>query len=405
MKKNSLGDMNLAAERTAYLIAGYIQNTLTEKEHDELDNWINEDDHNMQLFEELTDEQNILVNMEWMDEAYVLQSFKALQEKGVFNLQTKKVYNKNWLPIAASVIILLGLFFIYKYTVTNKPITNERVIADTNALKPGGNFASLTLANGNIIDLSAAKIGAIVLDSGAHINKTGDGVLQYENFSNGSNGSNGSNAAAIHTLSTPAGGQYQITLADGTKVWLNAATVLKFPAAFIGNQREVTLIGEAYFEVAKNVNRPFKVLLADNARVEVTGTHFNINNYENETAQEVTLLEGGITVATNKGITKLEPGTQALINKEETKKLNLADAEEITGWKDGLFVFKDAPIESIMMQIERWYKAKIIYKTKSKQLFNATILRKEPLTKVLKLLELNGYVHFEIKNETIYVLP
>ena len=399
MKKNPFGDMNLAAERTAYLIAGYIQNTLTELEHEELDNWINEDDHNMQLFEELTDEQKLLSNMEWMDQAYVLQSFKALQEKGAFKLQPKKVYNKNWLPIAASVIILLGLFFIYKYTVTNKPISNELVIADTSVLKPGGNYASLTLANGNIIDLSVAKIGAIALDSGAHVNKIGDGILHYGNFSNSSN------AAAIHSLATPAGGQYQITLADGTKVWLNAATVLKFPAAFTGKEREVTLVGEAYFEVAKNVTMPFKVLLANNARVEVTGTHFNINNYENETAQEVTLLEGGVTVATNKGITKLEPGTQALITKEETKKLKVPDAEEITGWKDGLFVFKDAPIESIMMQIERWYNAKIIYKTKSKQLFNATILRKEPLTKVLKLLELNGYVHFEIKNETIYVLP
>ena len=399
MKKNSLGDINLAAEHTAYLIAGYIQNTLTEKEHEELDNWINEDDHNMQLFEELTDEQKLLANLEWMDEAYVLQSYKALQEKGAFNLKPKKVYNKNWLPIAASVIILLGLFFIYKYTVTNKPITNELVMANTSALKPGGNFARLTLANGKIIDLSAAKIGAIALDSGAHVNKTGDGVLQYGNFSNSSN------TAAIHTLSTPAGGQYQITLADGTKVWLNAATVLKFPAAFTGKEREVTVVGEAYFEVAKNLQMPFKVLLADNATVEVTGTHFNINNYENETTQEVTLLEGGVTVSTNKSITKLEPGTQALITKEETKKLNLADAEEITGWKEGLFVFHDAPIESIMMQIERWYNAKIIYKTKSKQLFNASILRKEPLTKVLKLLELNGYVHFEIKNETIYVLP
>ena len=118
MKKNPFGDINLAAERTAYLIAGYIQNTLTEKEHDELDNWINEDDHNMQLFEELTDEQKLLANLEWMDEKYVLQSFKALQEKGAFTLPPKKVYNKNWLPIAASVIILLGLFFMYKYNLT-----------------------------------------------------------------------------------------------------------------------------------------------------------------------------------------------------------------------------------------------------------------------------------------------
>ena len=159
------------------------------------------------------------------------------------------------------------------------------------------------------------------------------------------------------------------------------------------------------FRSAKDPAHPFKVLMEDSTTVAVTGTHFNINAYQNEKEQQVTLLEGSVNVSNAINAIKLEPGTQALIQNRQITKDKVLDAEEITGWKDGLFVFHDATLESIMMQLERWYDAKIIYKANIKQLFNATILRKEPLSKVLKLLELNGYVHFKTEKNTIYVLP
>ncbi len=399
MKEHPYNDMDKAAYRTAYLIAGFIRNTLSEKEHDELDSWVNESDHNMKLFEDLTDETNITANLEWMDKVQTEQSYQAMQEKGAFKATSPKIYDRRIWLAAASVIVLLGVFFVYRYTASKPGSVEDIVTTDTTLLKPGGNRATLTLADGKVIDLTYAKTGAIESDSGSHVNKTAEGELVY------AKDSGVSNTASFHTLSTPAGGQYQVTLPDGTKVWLNAASTIKYPPAFSGNERKVIITGEAYFEVAKNERKPFRVLMPDSTAVIVTGTHFNINAYQNEKMQQVTLLEGSVTVSNAVNVTKLEPGTQASIKNKDITKEKVLDTEEITGWKDGLFVFHDAPIESIMMQLERWYDAKIIYQANIKQLFNATILRKEPLAKVLKLLELNGYVHFKTENNTIYVLP
>lgn len=399
MKENPYSGMDQQAYRTAYLIAGFIRNTLTEKEHGELDDWVNESDHNMQLFEDLTDEKNITANLEWMDKLQTEQSYQALKQSGAFKLSPKRFYNKKIWIAAACVISLLAVFFINKYNGANQSNSGKIMATDTTMLKPGRNRATLTLASGKIIDLTYAKTGVIENDSGIKVNKTADGELVYVN------NSSLSNSATLHTLSTPQGGQFQLTLPDGTKVWLNAATSLKFPPAFSGNERKVMLTGEAYFEVAKNPAKPFVVSMADSTDVLVTGTHFNINAYQNEKVQRVTLLEGSVIVSNAWNVTKLDPGMQASIQNRQITKEKVVNAEEITGWKDGLFVFHDATIESIMMQIERWYDAKIIYKTQTNQLFNATILRKEPLAKVLKLLELNGYVHFKIENNIIYVLP
>ena len=291
------------------------------------------------------------------------------------------------------------MFFVYRYTASKPGAAEDIATTDTTLLKPGGNRATLTLTDGKVIDLTYAKTGVIENDSGINVNKTADGELVYVNDSSATN------TTALHTLSTPVGGQYQLTLTDGTKVWLNAASTIKFPPAFSGDERRVMLSGEAYFEVAKDPAHPFKVLMEDSTTVAVTGTHFNINAYQNEKEQQVTLLEGSVNVSNAINAIKLEPGTQALIQNRQITKDKVLDAEEITGWKDGLFVFHDATLESIMMQLERWYDAKIIYKANIKQLFNATILRKEPLSKVLKLLELNGYVHFKTEKNTIYVLP
>ncbi|MBS1666361.1 MAG: FecR domain-containing protein [Bacteroidetes bacterium] len=399
MKENPYSDMDEKAYRVAYLIAGFIRHTLTEKEHDELDNWVNESDHNMQLFEDLTDEKNLTANLEWMDKIQAKESYESMQQKGAFSPAQKKVSNRRIWLAAASVIIILGLFVVYKYSPSKSGNSNDLAASDTTLLKPGGNRATLTLPDGKIIDLTYAKTGLIEDGTGSHVNKTADGELVYVADSSGGN------AAALHTLSTPVGGQYQVTLPDGTKVWLNAASTIKYPPVFNAVERNVILTGEAYFEVAKNERKPFKVLMEDSTAVTVTGTHFNINAYQNEKEQQVTLLEGSVAVSNAANTAILEPGTQALIKNKAITKNKVLDIEQITGWKDGLFVFHDAPIETIMTQVERWYDAKIVYKASIKQLFNANILRSEPLSKVLKLLELNGYVHFKIENKTIYVLP
>lgn len=400
MKGNPYENMDKGAYRIAYLVAGYIRGTITEKEHDELNDWVNASDHNMQLFEELTDEKNLEANLAWMDKVKSEESFRELQEGGKFKKAAGRFkINRAWIA-AASVILLAGLFFIYRYATNSKGDDNKKIaVNDTTNLKPGGNRATLTVSDGLVIDLTTAKNGSINYGEGSHVNKPADGELVYE--------ANGAalEAPTFHTLSTPVGGQFQVTLPDGSKVWLNAATTLKYPSRFASNERRVEVDGEAYFEVAKNEKQPFHVVLADSSNVTVLGTHFNVMSYNNEADKEVTLLEGSVSVS-KKGTAKiLEPGTQGRIKGNEITKSTGIDTEEIIGWKNGLFVFHDAPIETIMNQIERWYDAKVEYKGEIKQLFNATILRSESLSKLLHLLELNGYVHFKIENKTIYVLP
>lgn len=412
MKENPYGHLDEGAYRIAYLIAGYIRQTLTEKEHDELDDWVNASDHNMLLFEELTDEKNIEANLAWMDKVQSKQSYEALRQAGKFKIPAKRFkLNPVWIA-AASVILLAGAFLIFRNAVNSKANNTIMASSDTIQLQPGGNRAILSFADGSTIDLTTAKNGLMKNDNGADIIKLGDGIILYDPHNADEN------VSSVHTLSTPVGGQFQVTLPDGTKVWLNASTTLKYPARFTTNERKVELNGEAYFEVAKNEKQPFRVMLADSVVVTVLGTHFNVMSYNNEKAKEITLLEGRVRIspagggdpfdaANNKrpGV-ELKPGQQAILTHHSPFTIHdNIDTQEITGWKDGQFVFHDASIESIMRQIERWYDAKVVYQGEIKQLFNATILRSEPLSKLLHLLELNGYVHFKIENKTIYVLP
>lgn len=399
MKENPYGHLDEGAYRIAYLIAGYIRQTLTEKEHDELDDWVNADDKNMLLFEELTDEKNLEANLAWMDKVKSKQSYDALQQAGKFKTPAKRFkLNPVWMA-AASVILLAGAFFIFRNAGNSKANNTKMASSDKTQLQPGGNRAILTFADGSTIDLTTAKNGLMKNDNGADIIKLGDGIILYDPHNTVEN------LSSVHTLSTPVGGQYQVTLPDGSKVWLNAATTLKYPSRFAADERRVEIDGEAYFEVAKNDKQPFHVVLSDNSSITVLGTHFNVMSYNNEKSKEITLLEGSISVKNQNKTEKLEPGMQASITGNELTKQLGVDAQEITAWKDGQFVFHDATIESIMRQIERWYDAKVVYQGGIKQLFNATILRSEPLSKLLHLLELNGYVHFKIENKTIYVLP
>ncbi|MBY0477663.1 MAG: FecR domain-containing protein [Chitinophagaceae bacterium] len=399
MKQNPYSDMDQPAYRIAYLIAGYIRNTLTETEHDELDNWVNESDHNMQLFEDLTDEENIKANLARMDLVLVEQRLKEV--KG--NLaHAKKEYKQKqrrviWLA-AAGVVLVISVAVLLIQLAKNKPEQPSIADADTLQLLPGGNKATLKLADGSVINLSTAKNGIIDSNLVSHAKKPADGELVYEAINNGT-------VSALHALSTPVGGQYKVVLADGSKVWLNASTTLKYPAAFNGKERRVEVNGEAYFEIAKNEQLPFRVVLPDSSVVTVTGTQFNVMCYGNAIQKEVTLIEGKVSVLHNRKTQMLEPGSQAVIAEAGLTKNASVDIEAITGWKKGLFVFHDASIETVMTQIERWYGAKVVYTAEIKQQLNATILRSEPLPKLLRLLELNGYVHFKIENKTIYVLP
>jgi ferric-dicitrate binding protein FerR (iron transport regulator) len=210
---------------------------------------------------------------------------------------------------------------------------------------------------------------------------------------------------AFQTVVTPRGGQYRLVLPDGSKVWLNASSSLKFPRSFNGKQRQVVLTGEAYFEVAKNAAMPFEVAVND-MRVEVLGTHFNIMSYKEEESINTTLLEGSVRVRMGAAGNLLRPGEQASLYKT-TEKISVSgvDVDQAIAWKNGLFLFEGATIESVMKEIARWYDVDVVYKGKFSQHFRGMISRSVNISQVIKMLELTSEAHFKIDGRTITVMP
>jgi transmembrane sensor len=400
MKEESFKNMNENAYRIAYLIAGFIRKNLTEAEHDELDAWVESSDENMLLFEELTDEKNIEANLAWMDKTRTEKNLQLTKKQIEFTPEHKNLKTKRWsYGIAASVILLIAAFGIYKIINNKQSKSSSIAKIDQTEIQPGGNKATLTLSNGSVIDLVSAPNGIIKGDNGTIINKSKEGEILYnENAANNS-------IASDNILTTPKGGQYKVQLPDGSNVWLNAASSLKYPTAFTSSERIVELKGEGYFEIAKDKTKPFKVKLTDSSQVKVLGTHFNIMAYENEKAKEVTLLEGRVEITKGNEEQNLIPGQQGRIISSKIILVNSADTDQVTGWKNGQFIFHDAEIQSIMRQVARWYDVDIKYETTNTQHFNATISRKEPVLRLLHILEETGQIHFKIENKIIYVLP
>jgi transmembrane sensor len=303
----------------------------------------------------------------------------------------------SWVRSAAAVLLIIGssAMFVYKLTHKEKmePIASARV-----DIQPGGNKAVLTLADGSSIILDSTRTGPLAQQGNARV-ITKKGQLAYNEIGNGS--------AIVHnTMTTPKGGQYQLLLSDGTKVWLNAASSITYPTAFTEKERKVSVTGEAYFEVAQNIHQPFKVEVAD-AVIEVLGTSFNINAYPDETTINTTLLTGKVLVHTQEKPAILSPGQQAQVERAGGKiKVSNGDAEQAIAWKNGLFSFKDADIYAVMRQISRWYNVEIIYNEKVQPvLFSGDIGRDLTLSNVLSGLE-RVNIHFKIEeNKRILILP
>jgi ferric-dicitrate binding protein FerR (iron transport regulator) len=311
--------------------------------------------------------------------------------------------NKTWM-VAASVIVIMLASYGYFYFNENapQPIAKEEKPQKSikNDVTPGGNKAVLTLADGSMIILDSAQNGTLSNQGNIKIIKLDDGQLAYDK-----SGVSGKPELLYNTISTPKGGQYQLTLSDGTQVWLNAASSLRFPAVFSGRERKVELTGEAYFEVAKNKEKPFEVSV-NNAVVTVLGTHFNINAYSDERVVKTTLLEGSVKVTKGNAGALITPGEQARINNStgEITVKEEVDLDEAVSWKYGNFIFNDADIKSIMRQLEKWYDVSVIYdKVVPDEEFVGSVSRNVNISQILEMLEKTGSVNFEIKGRTIIV--
>jgi ferric-dicitrate binding protein FerR (iron transport regulator) len=266
-----------------------------------------------------------------------------------------------------------------------------------NDAAPGGNKAKLLLADGSAIDLNEAGNGRISKQGNAQITKQSGGLV-YDL-------SKISKTAPVifNTLITPKGGQYQLTLSDGTKVWLNAASSLRFPTAFTGNGRKVILSGEAYFEVAKNNAMPFEVQV-NGMTVKVLGTHFDVMAYGDENKVVTTLLEGAVKISKGNASAVLQPGQQATLNNSGNIAVDAADMEKAVAWKNGLFEFNDDNIEMIMRQLARWYDMEVKYEGDMQDKdFTGSIPRGSNLSEVLNMLALTGILQFRIEGKYITV--
>ncbi|HTJ11653.1 MAG TPA: FecR family protein [Dinghuibacter sp.] len=300
---------------------------------------------------------------------------------------------------AASVVVALGLAgeYFWPRHAAHQPAPVAAAAKPRNDLPPGSNKAQLLLGDGSVVDLADATNGVIKDKGGVRINKQ-DGRLIYD-------ASKQDAVSETNTIQTPRGGQYQVVLPDGTKVWLNAASSLSYPTAFSGKDRQVRLKGEAYFEVAGDKNKPFSVSV-DGLQVDVLGTHFDVMAYDDERAINTTLLEGSVKVTKGSSSHLLTEGQEASLDRSsESFKIRDADADAAVAWKNGFFQFGGVPIETVMRQLARWYDVDVEYQGQILSHFRGSVSRGANVSEVFKMLELTGAVHFRIEGKKIIVMP
>lgn len=317
-------------------------------------------------------------------------------------------YKRAWLRYAAVFVLIPAGGYLW---LTSKPVTKQKQPAPLSyqqpvQIKPGSNKATLTLSNGNSITLDSAINGSLVMQGSTQVMKLQDGSIIYKN------GTGENSETLYNTISIPKGGQYQLTLADGTKVWLNASSSLHYPVAFNKKNRTVNLEGEAYFEVAKDRSRPFQVYYK-NMKVEVLGTHFNIMAYDDEQATKTTLLEGSVKISAtgsqpaigNRQSAILKPGEQAVATANASLTIHHSpDVEEAIAWKNGFFHFDKADMPTVLRQVARWFDLEIVYKGPvSQDLFSGKIERNLPLQSILNLFRQSN-LKFELKGRTLIIL-
>ncbi len=307
-------------------------------------------------------------------------------------------------PYAAAILLLLAVGITVSRLLHKKEDRKSLAIHPTD-LPPGGNKAVLTLADGSKIVLDDTKRGKIAKQQNVVIDKTQSGQLVYtvDDAIKNAGKPVAANLIAFNTIATPRGGQYEVVLPDGTKVWLNAASSLKYPTTFTGSERRVELTGEAYFEVAKNAARPFFVT-ASGQTVEVLGTHFNINSYFDEKAIKTTLLEGSIKVSDGKNKAVIKPGQQSIIQFiNNSIIIRDADTEEAIAWKNGKFLFNYTDLQTIMRQLSRWYDVDVEYQgTIAPKHYSGHISRNVPVSQIFQVLKTSG-INFTISGRKIIV--
>jgi transmembrane sensor len=392
----------------ARLLQQYFDNRLTPAEYKELWRLLDEypdaevlDNELNNLWQVAKFDQSLIPDADWDEKMQSgqekLSSVPGVTKKPRFSIIALR---RNWIAAAAVILLVstVTLFFLND-SKKEKPSADVARHKDSEDKLPGGDRAILTLSDGTTIVLDSAGNGKLAQQGKTSIIKKNDGQLVYNSASAQSN------EVIYNLLQTPRGGQYQITLPDGSKVWLNAVSSLKYPVAFAGNERRVEITGEAYFEIAKDPSRPFKVRL-NNMEVEVLGTHFNINGYADENVVKTTLLEGKVKIISSGVAEALTPGQQAQFHPSGSiHVINKVNLDEVVAWKEGNFQFDNSDIKTVMRQLARWYDVEVSYQGIINKHFVGNISRDVKLSQVLLMLEQTGEVRFKIENNKLLVMP
>ena len=382
------------------LVKKYLHDTATKEETEKLFQWyrseMNADSHwDLDAFEDEED----------------LKLF-ILSKIDVPDLIEKKapVYRKfYYLAAAASLAIFMaiGLYFFNNNNQTYVSPTSVKKVVKQKAIdiQPGTNKAILTLSNGKKIILDDSQNEVVINDGAIKVHKNAKGIIEYKLNRLGKEQNEKTEVqTGYNTIQTPIGGKFQLTLADGSKVWLNSASSLRFPVYFSGDNRTVELKGEAYFEVAKSQNKKFTVR-SGNQTVEVLGTHFNINAYSDEPVITTTLIEGAIRVVelNTQKFQILKPGEQSKVHNDI--KIQKKDTQADIAWKDGYFYFENSSIETVMRQLGRWYGITARYESAlPQQHFEGAISTNLTLLEVLEILQKSN-VHFSLEGKEVVVMP
>lgn len=395
--------MSVSNDRVSYLLNVYSKGHASNEEEQELFTWVAEHDNEKLIkkhIEELVSSYSPNETVPYVDWDLLYQ--QVVEEKNSQNIQpiVRKIRWTRWVA-AAAMLLLFGTGY-YFFNLTYHEERRELTIIDqskqTDIAPPNTVNAVLTLSNGQKIILDSTGNGMVAMQGSVNVTKLADGQIAY---------SGTSKEIQYNTLTNPKGSKViNLMLADGTRVWLNTASSLRYPTAFAGKERKVEVTGEAYLEVAHNRDKPF-IVSKGSTNIKVLGTHFNVNAYDDESSLNVTLLEGSVSVmAAGSGQSKvIKPGQQAQVNKKGAIELtNSIDLSEVTAWKNGLFSFKAADIKSVMRQVARWYDVQVVFEKDIPEKFYAEVPTSTSVSALLNMLEATKAVKFKIQGKTINVM-
>lgn len=386
-------DRNIISEIIIKVMSG---DDLIQHEKEILDKWLAESEANGNLFRDLKNEDYVV---------------NKLKDRQLFNVEEAKASFHQWREtrgrvvkfrmmyryVAAAVILFAAItvFWLYNNKSLPKGPSHQTIVQKPNDVEPGKTKAVLTLADGRKIILDSAANGKLA-QQGSAVLENNNGQLVYNNNSGGEAYKN-----LFNMLSTNKGEIYATILSDGSKIWLNSGSSIRYPVIFTGDERRIEITGEAYFEVAHNPSKPFIVKMND-MQVQVLGTHFNINSYNDEPLTKTTLLEGSVRISTSNGMQILKPGQQAQISKSnEMEIINNADVDQAIAWKNGAFSFRNTDLPSVMRQLSRWYDVDVeIAGNSNKKRITGRIGRNLSLSEVLEGLETLG-VHGELTGKKL----